>query len=158
MIDLAMRLPKIITVVSVIIFAASLTQKCFYTEVHIPKPPPAGWYLLLIGLIGVFGGYFEWLANPVLLAAWVFSFAGKNKAALLGILSSAFMVAFLFRHAMIASEAPTYEKIIGYGAGYWLWLTSAGLVIVSGAAGLMTQRQRPLRSTRERFRSQSPPS
>ena len=40
------------------------------------------------------------------------------------------MVAFLFRHAMIASEAPTYEKIVGYGAGYWLWLTSAGLVIV----------------------------
>ena len=49
------------------------------------------------------------------------------------------MVAFLFRHAMIASEAPTYEKIVRYGAGYWLWLTSAGLVIVSGATGLMTQ-------------------
>jgi hypothetical protein len=98
--------------------------------------------LLKIGLIGVFGGYFEWLANPVLLAAWVFSFAGKNKAALLlGILGSAFMVAFRFRHAMIASEAPTYEKIVGYGAGYWLWLTSAGLVIVSGAMGLVKQRQ-----------------
>jgi len=147
MIDLVMRLPKIITLVSVIVFAASLTQKCFYTEVHISKPPPAGWYLLLIGLIGVFGGYFEWLANPVLLAAWVFSFAGKNKAALLlGILASAFMVAFLFRHAMIAREAPTYEKIVGYGAGYWLWLTSAGLVIVSGAMGLVKQRQGQLSS------------
>ena len=147
MIDLVMRLPKIITLVSVIVFAASLTQNGFYTETHSPKPPPSSWYLLLIGLIGVFDGYFEWLANPVLLAAWVFSFAGKNKAALLlGILASAFMVAFLFRHAMIASEAPTYEKIVRYGAGYWLWLTSAGLVIVSGATGLMTQRQRPLRS------------
>jgi hypothetical protein len=142
-----MRLPKIIMLVSVIVFAASLTQKCFYIEVHIPKQPPSGWYLLLIGLIGVFGGYFEWLANPVLLAAWVFSFAGKNKVALLlGILASAFMVAFLFRHVMIASEAPTYEKIVGYGAGYWLWLTSAGLAIISGATGLMTQRQRPLRA------------
>ena len=147
MIDLVMRLPKIITLVSVIVFAASLTQNGFYTETHIPKPPPSGWYLLVIGLIGVFGGYFEWLANPVLLAAWVFSFAGKNKAALLlGILASAFMVAFLFRHAMIASEAPTYEKIVRYGAGYWLWLTSAGLVIVSGTTGLMKQRQRQLRS------------
>jgi hypothetical protein len=95
-----------------------------------------------MGLIGVFAGYFEWLANPVLLAAWIFSFAGKNKVALLlGILSAALMFAFLFRHMMIASEAPTYEKIVGYGAGYWLWLTSAGLMIVSGATGLLKQRQ-----------------
>ena len=28
----------------------------------------------------------------------------------------------------------------GYGAGYWLWLTSAGLVIVSGATGLVKQK------------------
>jgi hypothetical protein len=62
-----------------------------------------------------------------LLAAWVFSFAGKNKIALLlGVVASALMIAFLFRHTIIASEAPTYAKIIGYGAGYWLWLTSAG--------------------------------
>ncbi len=142
-----MRLPRIITLLSVIVFVASLTQNGFYTETHIPKPPPSGWYLLLIGLIGVFDGYFEWLANPVLLAAWVFSFAGKDKVALLlGILASAFMVAFLFRHTMIASEAPTYGKIIGYSAGYWLWLTSGGLVIVSGATGLMRQRPTPLRS------------
>ena len=140
-----MRVPKIITLLSVIVFAASLTQKCFYTEVHIPKSPPPGWYLLLIGLIGVLDGYFEWLANPVLLGAWVFSFAGKNKLALLlGILASALMGAFLFRHTMIASEAPTYEKIIGYGAGYWLWLTSALLMIVSAATGLLKRRQETL--------------
>jgi len=42
---------------------------------------------------------------------------------------------------MIASEAPTYEKIIGYGTAYCLWLTSAGLMIVSGAMGLLKQRQ-----------------
>ena len=58
----------------------------------------------------------------------------------LGIVDSAFMLALLFRRTIIASEAPTYAKIIGYGAGYWLWLTSAGLVIVSGATGLVKQR------------------
>ena len=40
-----------------------------------------------------------------------------------------------------AREAPTYAKIIGYGAGYWLWVTSGVLVIVSGAIGLMKERQ-----------------
>jgi len=36
-----------------------------------------------------------------------------NVALLLGILSSILMFAFLFRHNMIASEAPSYEKIVG---------------------------------------------
>jgi hypothetical protein len=140
MIDLVMRLPKIITLVSVIVFAVSLTQNCYNIEGHDPKTSSPGFYLLLLGPIGVFYGIFEWLANPVLLAAWVFSFAGKNKIAmLLGILASALMLSFLFRHTIVASEAPTYKKIVGYGAGYWLWLTSAGLVILSGATGLIKQ-------------------
>jgi len=137
-----MRLHKIITLLSVIVFAASLTQNCFYVEAYNPKDQwPPGWYLLLIGLIGVFDGYFEWLANPVLTAAWVFSFAGKDKIALmLGIGASAFMLAFLFRHTIIANEAGHYEKIVSYGAGYWLWLTSGVLTVVSGATGLVKQR------------------
>jgi len=78
----------------------------------------------------------------VLAAAWVFSLAGKNKIALLlGSLASALMLAFLFRQTIIASEAPTYAKIIGYGAGYWLWVTSGVLVILSGTIGLMKDRQ-----------------
>jgi hypothetical protein len=47
------------------------------------------------------------------------------------------IAAFLFRQTIVASEAPTYAKITGYAAGYWLWLTSAVLVIVSGAIGLV---------------------
>jgi hypothetical protein len=109
-----MRLPKIITLLSVIVFAASLTQNCYNIEAHDPKTSSPGLYFLLLGPIGVLYGIFEWLANPVLLAAWVFSFAGKNKIALLlGILASALMLAFLFRHTIVASEAPTYAKIIG---------------------------------------------
>jgi hypothetical protein len=78
----------------------------------------------------------------VLAAAWVFSLAGKNKIALLlGSLASALMLAFLFRQTIIASEAPTYAKIIGYGAGYWLWVTSGVLEMASGTIGLMKRRQ-----------------
>ncbi len=64
-----MRLPKIITVLSVIVFAASLTQNCYNIEAHNPKASSSGLYLLLLGPIGVFYGIFEWLANPALLAA-----------------------------------------------------------------------------------------
>jgi len=64
-----------------------------------------------------------------------------NVALLLGISSSVLMFAFLFRYNMIASEAPSYEKVVGYGAGYRLWLTSAGLVILSGTTGPLKQMQ-----------------
>jgi hypothetical protein len=135
------RLPKIITIVSIIVFAASLTQNSYYIAAENPKAWSPAFYSLLLGPIGLFAGVFEWLGNPVLLAAWVFSFARKNKIALvLGILASGLMLAFLFRHTIIASEAPTYARIIGYGAGYWLWLTSGVLVIISGATGLVKQR------------------
>jgi hypothetical protein len=136
------RLPKIITLVSIIVFAASLTQNSYYISGKDPKAWSPAFYSLLLGPIGLFDGIFEWLANPVLAAAWVFSLAGKNKIALLlGTLASALMLAFLFRQNIIASEAPTYAKIIGYGAGYWLWVTSGVLVIVSGSIGLMKERQ-----------------
>jgi hypothetical protein len=98
-------------------------------------------YLLLIGPFGVLYGIFEWLANPVLLVAWVFSFAGKNGIALLlGIAAAALMTAFLFRTTIVASEAPTYAKITGCAAGYWLWLSSAIVAVFGAAVGLVRQR------------------
>jgi hypothetical protein len=136
------RVPKIITLLSIIVFAASLTQNGYYISGENPKAWSPAFYSLVLGPIGLFAGIFEWLANPVLLAAWVFSLAGKNKIALLlGSLASALKLAFLFRQTIIASEAPTYAKIIGHGAGYWLWVTSGMLVIVSATIGLMKERQ-----------------
>jgi len=94
-----MRLPKMITLLSVFVFAASLTQNAYYIAGENPKAWSPAFYSLLLGPIGLFAGIFEWLANPVLFAAWVFSFGGKNKIALLlGIVASALMLAFLFRH------------------------------------------------------------
>ena len=117
-------------------------QNSYYLAGENPKAWSPAVYSLLLGPIGLFDGVFEWLANPVLAAAWVFFFARKNKIALLlGSLASVLMLAFLFRQTIIASEAPTYAKIIGYGAGYLLWVTSGVLVIVSGTIGLMKQKQ-----------------
>src|SRR4029077_3622799 len=82
LLNLVIRVPKTITLVSVIVFAASLTQNGYYIAGEKPKAWSPAFYSLLLGPIGLFAGIFEWLANPVLLAAWVFSFAGKNKIAL----------------------------------------------------------------------------
>ena len=123
-------------------FLASLTQKGFSTAGEEPGSWSPGLYLLLIGSLGMLAGVFEWFANPFLLAAWIFSWFGKNKIALpLALIAVGLIVAFLFRQTMIVSEAPTYAKITGYSAGYWLWLTSAVIATLGVAIGIIAKRK-----------------
>ncbi len=119
-------------------FAASLTQKGFHTAGDEPGDWSPGLYLLLIGPLSLLAGIFEWFANPFLLAAWIFSWFGKNKIALpLALLATGVIVAFLLRETIIVSEAPTYAKITGYAAGYWLWLSSAVIATLGAAVGIL---------------------
>jgi hypothetical protein len=131
---------RIITLISFAVFVASLTQKGFSTAGEEPGSWSPGLYLLLIGPLGFLAGVYEWLANPFLLAAWIFSWFGKQKIALpLALVAIGLIVAFLFRQTMIVSEAPTYAKITGYAAGYWLWLTSAIIATIGTAIGMFTR-------------------
>ena len=135
-----MRLPRIITLISVAVFVASLTQKGFSTAGEEPGSWSPGLYLLLIGPLGLLTGVYEWFANPFLLAAWILSWFGKNKIALpLALIATGLIVAFLFRQIMIVSEAPTYAKITGYAAGYWLWLTSAIIATLAAMVGMFAK-------------------
>jgi hypothetical protein len=136
------RLPKIVIVASIIVFAAALTQDGYYIDAENPRAWSPGWGLLLFGWLGLLDGVFAWLANPLLLSAWIFSFVGKKKLALaLAIPAPLFMLGFLFRDTIISSEAPTYSKITGHGTGYWLWLASACLTILGAALALINQKQ-----------------
>ena len=131
------RPSRIVTLISLIVFVASLTQKGFSTAGEEPGSWSPGLYLLLIGPLGLLTGVYEWFANPILLAAWIFSWFGKNKIALpLALVATALIVAFLFRQTMIVSEAPTYAKITSYAAGYWLWLASAIIATLGAAVGI----------------------
>lgn len=40
---------------------------------------------------------------------------------------------------MIVSEAPTYAKITGYSAGYWLWLSSAIIATLGAVVGIVAK-------------------
>jgi hypothetical protein len=80
--------------------------------------------------------------QSVVTCAWVFSFAGKNKIALpLALLATGLISAFLFRHTIVASEAPTYAKITGHAAGYWLWLSSSIIATIGAAVETLTERK-----------------
>jgi len=109
------RFPKIFVFLAIGLFVFSLTQDCYYTNEHVQSGLD-GWELLLIGWLGMFYGYFAWLANPVLLISWIFA---VKKQFRIGIIiatgSMLIMLSFLFHKSIVISEAPTYSKIFGYG-------------------------------------------
>jgi hypothetical protein len=64
---------------------------------------------------------------------WIMAFRRQyNIAAAMSFAATILILGFLRNDQIIASEAPTYNKIIGYGVGYWLWLASA-LTLMAGS-------------------------
>lgn len=118
-------------VVSIGLYALSLTQDAYYIAGDDPKAWASGWVLLLLGWIGAIGfdAGLAWFANPLLFISWVMHFTknelGSVKA---GAVATAFALSFLLFDKVISSEAPTYSEIIGYGFGYWLWLSSCAII------------------------------
>jgi hypothetical protein len=116
---------------SVALFAVCLANDGYY----IAGPNPRAWApargLLLVGWIGIFYGTVAWVANPALFVAWLMFYLRRYKrATIFALLAMAFMLSFLLTKTVVSSEAPTYSKVIGYGPGYWLWVSSALALLV----------------------------
>jgi hypothetical protein len=113
---------------SAALFAAALGEPGFFWGARASSPAPA-WRLLLYGWEAIGHGYIEWLANPALVASWVLAFAGRRSASIgaAGI-ALALMLVFLTRHTL---ELPAGATALAYGAGYWLWLASALLMLLA---------------------------
>jgi len=58
---------------------------------------------------------------------------------LLSICALLVMLSFLFYKSIITSEYPAYSRIIGYGVGYWLWVSSAGILVAASVCGLQNK-------------------
>jgi hypothetical protein len=102
-----------------------------------------GFGLLLIGWLGVLGGYFEWLANPLLLATWVSLWIRKPQHAIFfGVLASFVAIAFIFRDKMLVNEAGHTARITFLGVGYWLWVVSILTAFVCSIVLTVQSRRR----------------
>ncbi|MDB5335220.1 MAG: hypothetical protein JWN70_839 [Planctomycetaceae bacterium] len=125
--------------VSIILFLVSLTQDGYYIDR--PEDPRA-WApcigLLLIGWLGVLEGVWAWLANPALAVAWLLMLTkpGRISQIILAVLATGLALSFLLYPEILANEAGGRTRITGYGAGYWLWISSMVTAAV-GATGAM---------------------
>jgi len=98
--------------------------------------------LLLIGWLGLFDRYYEWLANPALLATWILmSFRASRVLSLIaGFISLGFALSFLREKRFPLDEAGNIGKIGSYAMGYWLWLSSIALALIGSATLMIVDR------------------
>ncbi len=124
-----------LTIMSVLLFGAALTQPAFFRGAQAASSG-AGWRLLLQGWRGVPLGYVEWLANPALLVSWIA--AGRahcRLSAASACCAATLMLAFLARRTLASPFSASGTQIVSHGAGYWLWLGSALLMVVANIRG-----------------------
>ncbi len=131
------RIMKSILIISILIFAVSLTQKTYCLDGLCGY---RGISDLLIGWLGVWYGKIgstAWLANPFLLTAWIFLMRKPKLALLFSILSFGFAFHFYFQDSMIKNEAGHIGKITAYKTGYWLWLASIIMIFIGSVIGVL---------------------
>ncbi|HTL27841.1 MAG TPA: hypothetical protein VL282_01410 [Tepidisphaeraceae bacterium] len=125
------NLQKIFVGASVLLFIVSLTQIGFYTEGGDEPSAPRCFGLLLVGWLALFERIFAWLANPALIATWVLLFTRRPRSgAICAIVSLALSLSFLLHRHITLSESGNVSRIVGYGPGYWLWVSSIATVLI----------------------------
>jgi hypothetical protein len=124
--------------VSAILYCVSLTQLAFCVEGNCKGNAHSGLAVLLTGwtntlliLQAPFAG-FAWLANPLLLFTWVTVLAAYRRLALpFACTAFAFGLGILFRPEILISESGNTSPITPWGPGYWFWLGSLTLALLS---------------------------
>jgi hypothetical protein len=119
------------------LFVASLPQVGYFVE---GKPYDSGGLLVLGGWAGLLYGIYAWLANPLLLAAWIgMAFHPRLFAFVFASLSLAFALSFLTVTVQPAFSGVSRE-ITGCGLGYWLWVASIGALLVGSGIAAMLEK------------------
>jgi len=121
---------KIVYFFSIVLYLVALTQNSFETIVG---PNSKGIMDLLVGWMGVLMLHppaMVWLANPTLVAAWVFIKKNQRTSFILSVISLVIMLSFLLFDEIIVNESGASSKITAYGLGYWLWVLSAFIMVI----------------------------
>jgi hypothetical protein len=121
------RTARIALTLSVILFAASLTEEAFCVSGICSDWP--GWSILLFGALG----HASWFANPLLGASWIASLFSRRVPALILALAALVLAgSFLFETSVVTNEAGMANPVTGLREGYWLWLASMVCAVIAG--------------------------
>ncbi|WNM20358.1 hypothetical protein [Flavobacterium capsici] len=118
-----------IKIVLIIISFYMLVMSLFHNAFYIGKPEApeevASLYAFLFGWISIlFITGIPWLANLFLFFSWLLLLFKSNLSLYSSILAVLFSLSFLLFETVVTNEGGVSRKIIGYGTGYWLWLST----------------------------------
>jgi hypothetical protein len=117
----------LVLVVSIGIFIASLTQKCYCTTEFCGDSSA----VFLSGVLGFYLSWagLAWLANPFLITSWIVIYRNPKLSLRASILATIFALSFLFFKNVMDNEGGVPVPIVSYLLGYWLWLASSFVML-----------------------------
>jgi hypothetical protein len=88
-----------------------------------------GWFILLMGWMGVIVVQPAWFANILILIVAIILIAHRRAPVWLGVLTAALAACALYFKDMVDDTGNV--PICHYHAGYWLWLGTGALVLIA---------------------------
>jgi hypothetical protein len=136
------RTAYFILTLSIVLFAFSVSQKCFCTERDCGEDWE-GAALLISGVLGIGAApvWFVWLANPVLLFSWIFFLKRIRISLTLSLVAFLICLSFLGFDKMMVDEGGNFSRITGYEAGYWIWTSSAFVLFVGNIIRMRIEKR-----------------
>jgi hypothetical protein len=98
----------------------------------------------LVGLVCLLFGmdYLAWYANPLLAIAGCLMLGNQPRSSFAASLAALALACSAFAIAEIPrNEAGTMAQVIGYGAGFWLWLSSITTLAAAAVYCALRERQ-----------------
>ena len=144
--SILLTLHGIFLFVSVGLFFASLPFDCFYRGNQLQKSPVGpGIWLLMMGWLGIFEKQFAWYTNPFLFVTWITMCIRTSRKVPFCCAIAAFALAFsfVFYGDTLANESGGRANIVGYGPGYWFWLSSTFIALIGCVFGLIAKKRLP---------------
>ncbi|MBS1743998.1 MAG: hypothetical protein JST81_13270, partial [Bacteroidetes bacterium] len=122
------KLQKRFKTISIVLFAASLTQKCYCTTTGCADSI----MVVLLGWAGIFSGgaALSWLANPLLIMSWITQKKKLKVSMFLSMLAFLFTLSFLMFNEVPDNEAGGKHPITHLKVGYWIWVSAAFIMMI----------------------------
>ena len=127
---------QIIILISLLLYAASLTLPAFSFDKHGEVATVPGFIVVFSGAMAFAGGalaeWLIWLANPLFLLA-IIMFSNQRPKSLRFALAAALLAwSFLLMKEVMVSEGGVWGVIYNRHAGYWLWVGSLSFFACAG--------------------------
>lgn len=123
------RINKPYILVSIALFAISLTQKAYCTTTSCSDSIMVfllGWFSMIS-----FGPGICWVANPLLFLSWYYHRDRLVRSMFLSVGAFLMSLSFLLFDSIIDNEGGQAHAIISYKLGYWSWVASTFVVLIS---------------------------